>query len=110
MIITSLIKYCLDKLGFNNEVIDTTSFGYYWSVPFAFIVLLPLCLMTNVSAFRYVSMLSLVALAYTSIVLIVEAPQYYRYFSTVSKITPAYIDANIFTGCAMTFFSYACQI
>ena len=66
--------------------------------------------MTNVYAFRYVSMLSLVALAYTAIILIVEAPSYYSYFSTVSKMTPAYIDFNIFTGCAMTFYSYACQI
>ena len=60
------------------------------------------------SAYRYVSMFSIGALVYTGIVLIIELPEYYSYFVTRVDNPAYYIDLNLFTGCAMTFYSYTC--
>ena len=62
----------------DEEFVNGTWFPYIVSVPTALLILLPLSLMTDMSAFRYVSLLSLGALLYTAIVLIVEAPGYYK--------------------------------
>jgi len=60
------------------------------------------------SAFRYVSMLSIAALAYTAVVLIIELPSYNKHFKDIpgNSPVPYYIDLNLFTGAAMTFYSF----
>jgi len=74
------------------------------------LVMFPLCVKRDMSAFRYVSMLSLVALSYTAIVLIIELPSYHSHFKDVPGNQPVamYFDFNLLTGMAMTFFSYNC--
>lgn len=49
-------------------------------LPTAFIILFPLSMKREMSAFRYVSVLSIVALFYTGIVLSIEMPAYYDYY------------------------------
>lgn len=57
-------------------------------------------------AFKYVSLLSIGALLYTAIVLIIETPEYYAYYIDNAKISPAYFDLNMLQGCAMNFFAF----
>ena len=76
----------------------------------ASLVLFPLCLKRDISAFRYAALLSIGALLYTTVVLTIQLPSYYEHYSTISKMTPMYFDFNIFTGCAMCFYAYTCQI
>lgn len=85
-------------------------FSSYIAVPSAVIVLLPLSLKRDMSAFRYVSLASIGALFYTGIVLIAELPAYYKEFKPKSEVVAAYWDLNIFTGASMTFFAYTCQV
>lgn len=114
IIIGQLFKYVCEQLGMDKswtgDAISGNSLmlSIYQGVPTAFLFLLPLALMKDMSAFRYVSLASIGALAYTGIVLIVELPDYYNYFSSRSSIKAAYWDLNIFTGCSMTFFAYTC--
>ena len=79
-------------------------------MPTAALVLFPLSIKRDMSAFRYVSLFSIGALAYTGVVLLAELKEYYDYFSQRSEIHAARWDLNIFTGAAMTFFAYTCQI
>ena len=72
------------------------------------ILLIPLSLKRDMSAFRYVSMASIASLVYTAVVLILELPEYYKHYSETAVSKAAYIDLNLFTGCAMTFYSYTC--
>jgi amino acid permease len=83
-------------------------FSVYQAVPTAALILFPLSLKKDMSAFRYVSLASIGALLYTGVVLIIELPAYYKHFSTTADITPAYFDMNFFTGCSMTFFAFTC--
>lgn len=66
------------------------------SVALATLLLCPLCYKRNMDAFKYVSMLSIGALVYTGIVLLVEVPEYYKANIDSAKISPAYIDLNVF--------------
>lgn len=111
IVITSLFKYIWSSVK-NEPVDDSMLFSSYIAVPSAVIVLLPLSLKRDMSAFRYVSLASIGALFYTGIVLIAELPAYYKEFKTKpgTEVVAAYWDLNIFTGASMTFFAYTCQV
>lgn len=109
IVITSLFKYVWSSVK-NEPVDDSMLFSTYIAVPSAVIVLLPLSLKRDMSAFRYVSLASIGALFYTGIVLIAELPAYYNEFKPISEVRAAYWDLNIFTGASMTFFAYTCQV
>jgi amino acid permease len=82
----------------------------YIIVPIAIFILFPLSVQRNLDALKFVSLLSLVALFYTMLVLIIDLPVYYPYFKDKAESKPFYWDFNLFTGCAMVFFSFTCQI
>jgi len=47
-------------------------------------------------AFKYVSMISIMSLVYTGAVLIIEIPEYWKANYPTAKISPFYVDLNIF--------------
>jgi len=113
IIITSLFKYVCHTFGMSDEMTDNTKatpLSYYQAIPTSAFILFPLCLKKDMSAFRYISIASIVALIYTGIVLLAELPAYYKEFKPTADIKPIYVDLNLFTGCSMTFFAYTCQI
>ena len=77
IIVTSLLKYVFVHCGMRADVVETTLFSLYQSIPTALLLLLPLSLQKDMSAFRYVSLASIGALLYTGAVLIIEAPTYF---------------------------------
>ena len=112
IIITQLFKYVCSKFGMSPELTCDTCYklSVYQAVPTAVLILLPLSLKKDMSAFRYVSLASIGALLYTGILLLVELPSYYEHFSQTADIRPAYWDWNVFPGCSITFFAYTCQV
>ena len=60
--------------------------------------------------FRYISLINMAALLYTSVLYIVELPEYYNYFINEANISAAYLDWNIFSGFTIAIFGYYCQI
>ncbi len=80
------------------------------SIVLAAVVLFPLATIRDMAGFRYLSVASIVALFYTGLVLLVELPSYFNAFWPTAKVELAYFDLNIFSGAAITFFSYTCQI
>jgi len=71
-------------------------------------VLIPLSYKRDMDAFKYVSLLSIGALLYTGIVLLIEIPEHYKFYHEKALISPAYFDLNMLQGCAMTFFAFQC--
>ena len=87
---------------------DMVNIGF--TAGLAVLILFPLSMKRDMSDFRYVSLASIGALLYTGLVLICEIPEYYAHFKPNQAPPVAYFDLNIFTGSAMTFFAYTCQI
>lgn len=110
IIMISLIKYSLIAFGVDDKLVNTKLFSVYICVPLMYLVLYPLSLLRDMSSLRYAGLGSLIALFYTAIVLIIELPEYYKYYSKLADVKPFYFDANIFTGTSMVFYSFTCQL
>lgn len=112
IIVTSLLQYVCIHLGADETFIRSTTFVLAQSAPTALLLLLPLSLKRDMSAFRYVSLASIGALLFTAVVLIVELPKYF----SANKADPAikiefgFYDLDMFTGMSMTFFAFQCQV
>jgi amino acid permease len=88
--------------------------GWKWraieGIPVAALILLPLSMKKDMSDFRHISVISIFALAYTGIVLLVELPDYYTYYHKITHEFAAWFDWNFFTGASITFFAYTCHV
>ena len=62
------------------------------------------------SGFRHLSVVSILAVFYTGVVLLVELPEYIKANYETAHIVPAWFDWNFFTGASITFFAYTCQV
>jgi amino acid permease len=80
------------------------------NIPAAVFVFGPLTSMRDMSSLQYSSVLSLIAMSYTSMVLLAECPYYYKENVGTATINAFIIDWNFFTSCSLTFFSYTCQV
>ena len=74
------------------------------------LVLLPLSMKRDMSAFRYVSIASILGLFYTGLVMGIDLPGYYQENIKTAEKAAFYFDMNMFTGCSMTFFAFQCQV
>ena len=83
--------------------------GVYQAVPLSLLVLFPMSLLRDMSAFRYISLASIFSLTYMGIVLIIDLPSYYKYFVHHATYAAAYWDWNIPVSGAMCFFAFTCQ-
>jgi len=63
-----------------KDTVEGATFVLVQSGAVAFFVLLPMSLMTDMSAFRYASLASIGALVYVGIVLLVELPKYFNWY------------------------------
>ena len=80
IIITQLFQYAINKFGVSDDTSNSTLTATMFIVPMMACILLPLSLKRDMSAFRFISMLSICALTYTAVVLIIELPSYNDYF------------------------------
>ena len=71
---------------------------------------MPLSLKTDMSAFKYASLLSIACLTYTAIVLLIELPNLYKENHDLTPYQPLFLDFNLLTGASMTFFAFQCQV
>lgn len=65
----------------DEERARSKEYATYFAIPCALFVLYPLSIMEDMSGLRYVSLFSLMALCYTAMVFLFEAPMYYKHFS-----------------------------
>lgn len=73
-------------------------------------LIFPLSLAKSMSALRYISLVSIGAIIYTLVVMLIELPKYYDYFHNTLGEEISYFKLNLdfFNGCSITFFSFTC--
>lgn len=108
IIISTLLQYVFDQFGMDHDYVYSKEFVIIQSVPTALLVLFPLSIKRDMSAFRYVSIASIVGLLYTGIVMAIDLPEYYKANIDTAEKAAFYFDMNMFTGCSMTFFAFQC--
>jgi amino acid permease len=83
------------------------------------LILIPLCLLKDISKMRMASLFSLCSLIFTMFVIIIEFPMYYNKFLETHSasdvnwydISTAFTSKlNFFTGTATVFFSFTCHV
>ncbi len=73
-------------------------------------IIFPLCLLESLSALRYATLLSLASIAYTSLLVIVELPMYWKNATgRLSKVVYFNLDRDFFSAVGITFFSFVSQ-
>lgn len=112
ILFTELTQYIVEMFGANKEFTTSLMFRFIVGVPASLLMFFPLSLMKDMSAFQYGGLASVIALMYVAIVMIVETPFYFKQNidNPLTEVFAFKIDLNFFSACAMTFFSYTCQV
>jgi amino acid permease len=108
---------CCNNFGVSTDITgtaggtDITLFKVIQAVTTTVVFIFPLSLAKSMSALRYISLVSIGAIIYTLIVMLVELPKYYDYFHNKLGEEISYFKMNLdfFNGCSITFFSFTCQ-
>jgi amino acid permease len=95
----------------DDYFLESFEFRLCVNVPIAMLILLPLSLKRDMSSLAFAGVLSVAAILYTLLVLIIETPFYYNEYVDKPEtiIYPFVLDMNIFTSCSLVFFAYAFQ-
>jgi amino acid permease len=84
----------------------------------AVVILIPLCLLKDISKMRVASLFSICSLIYAILVVVIECPSYYtKFLQDNPGVTPNWYDFTtgftkklyFFTGTATVFFAYTCH-
>ena len=92
-----MVQFVLKSSGVDPDFYDNMKFRALQSIPTAALFLFPLCMIRDMSGFRYVSFASIIALFYTGVVLLVELPGYIHKNYKPGRAEPAIINLEIFT-------------
>lgn len=76
IVLSTLASYVAQAIGASVDFTSSYEFRAFVNLPIAAIVLMPLSMMRDLSSLAFASVLSLLALAYTGIVMFVELPWY----------------------------------
>ena len=94
----------------DEATVESITFRALVNIPFAAAILTPLSAQRDMSSLRYAGVASVVALSYTLVVLVVEAPWYYKENSATATVHAFKLDANLLSGLSITFFAFTCQM
>jgi amino acid permease len=72
-------------------------------------ILFPVCLLKDVSGLRYGTFISIGAVLYTSILLLIELFFFWDSEKAAKEIVFFLFDANFFSAFGITFFAFYCQ-
>ena len=112
--ISQLLSYMMEQIlpNADKDFFESYKFRLIVNVPIAGLILLPLSLKRDMSSLAFAGFLSICALFYTLLVLIVETPFYYNeYIDKPGYEIRAFIfDWNILTSFSLIFFAFTCQM
>lgn len=94
------------------DFLDTFEFRLIVNVPIAALILFPLSLKRDMTSLAFAGVISVIALFYTLLVMIVESPFYYRnYRYAPQTVVYAFkFDWNLLTSFSLVFFAYTSQL
>jgi amino acid permease len=100
--------YIAVNCGIDKEFTNTIEFRSMVNIPAGYLVLFPLSTLRDLSALSFAAMLSICAVTYTTIVLLIELPYYNTLNYPKADIKVAVLDWNFLSSAAVVFFSYTC--
>eukprot|EP00826_Nyctotherus_ovalis_P060020 TRINITY_DN8395_c0_g1_i1.p2 TRINITY_DN8395_c0_g1~~TRINITY_DN8395_c0_g1_i1.p2 ORF type:complete len:134 (+),score=30.19 TRINITY_DN8395_c0_g1_i1:662-1063(+) len=74
------------------------------------LILFPICMIDKVSRLSYGMYLSVIAVLYTSVVLLVELFFFWNTDRFLKEVVYFRFDANFFSAFGITFFAFYCQV
>ena len=86
IVISTLAAYICTSLGVSDDFTGSMEFRALVNLPIAYILFFPLCIMRDMSAFRYCGLISLLALFYLGMVLTIELPFYRREYAEIATV------------------------
>jgi len=101
IIISNLIQGVLTQL----DVYDPAQYRLYHIVAISAFTF-PLCLLKSVNSLRYATFVSIGAICYTAILLIIQMPYFWE---KPAKLVLFKLDWNFFNAFGITFFAFTCQ-
>ena len=108
-----LLQYLMDQLlPDDSDFFEKFEFRLIVNLPIAGLILLPLSLKRDMSSLTFAGILSVIAITYTLIVLLIETPFYWKENRNKPE-TVMYafkMDWNLLTSCSLVFFAYTCQL
>ena len=72
VIVTDLIQYSFTQFGIDSVLVHSDNFILIQSSIVAFLVILPMCLVTDISKFRYASLASICSIMYVAVILLIK--------------------------------------
>jgi amino acid permease len=110
-IVTDLTTRLLLEWGMTLPKDDLVTRSIF-TIGIGFILLMPVSLKKDMSSFRYITFVAILAEIYTGIVLIIQLPKYMRYARDNPAIYHedyAIFNLDFFKGCSIVFFAYTCS-
>lgn len=106
VIVADMVQAVLRGFGCTNP----EELRLYHIIGTSIIVIFPICLLWSINTLRYATLLSIGAVIYTSILLIVELPFYWDSEKAEKEIKYFYFSPEIFGAFGITFFAFYCQV
>ena len=105
IIISNLIQGALKAMGVEEEV--ARNYRLYHIIGVS-ILTYPLCLLRSVNSLRYATFVSIGAIAYTAIILVIQVPFFWG-TPMQGDLELFKLDWNFFNAFGITFFAFTCQ-
>ena len=105
-----VIASIIQRIMINFEVENPDKYRLYHIMGVSIFAIFPLCLIRDVTNFRYIVVLSLFSLAYTTIITVIELPFFWKNnIASFDNMTWFKLDWSFFTAFGITFFCYMSQ-
>ena len=104
-----LINQFLIDAGLDEDDVNALWAHALQIILVAICILYPLSIMKDMSSLSYAAFGSLIAIATTLIVVIVEMPSYFNKNYNHDKMKYFYVDRGLYDSFAFTFFAFCCQ-
>ena len=105
-----IIASIIQRIMTNFSIEDPEQYRLYHIIAVSAIVIFPFCLLRDISNFRYVIILSIFAITYTTIIVIIELPFFWKNgIASLNNLTWFKLDWTFFSAFGITFFSFMCQ-
>jgi len=92
----------------DDDFLDSFEFRLCVNVPIAGVILLPLSLKRDMSDLAVAGIVSVGALCYTLLVMVIEMPFYWKHYREGAVMHAVKIDMNLLTSFSLVFFAYTC--
>jgi amino acid permease len=105
--VSGLIQGILENVGFTHE--EAEKYRSLHIIVISVIIVFPSCILKSVDVLRYMSLISIFAIFYTSVILIIELPFYNKRPDLQGELEWFKLNWGFFNAFGITFFAFTCQ-